>query len=141
MPRLSLIAAIAFAAGLAAAPVNAADEPIDTALEACLAAPDGQTTAGMVACFGDAYAAWDKALNQAYARLRSSLDQEAFAKLRDAQRAWLVYRDAESAFLASLLTPERGTMMRIIANGMMTDLVKDRALALRSLAEGEDERN
>lgn len=124
--------------GALAAPALADDDPIDADLEACL---DGEmTTPGMVECFGAAYEAWDAALNEVYAGLRESLSAEEALALRDAQRAWIAFRDAEQAFLASLLTPDRGTMMRITVNAMMTDLVKARVLALRALAEGEDER-
>jgi uncharacterized protein YecT (DUF1311 family) len=98
------------------------------------------STQGMVECYGAAYEAWDAALNEVYAGLRETLAPDEAAALRDAQRAWIAFRDAESTFLGSLLTPDRGTMMRITVNAMMTDVVKARVLALRALAEGEGER-
>lgn len=124
-------------AGALAAPALADDDQIDADLEACL---DGEmSTQGMVECYGAAYEAWDAALNDVYAALRETLTSDEAAALRDAQRAWIAFRDAEQAFLASLLTPDRGTMMRITVNAMMTDMVKARVLALRALAEGEEE--
>ena len=120
-------------AGAFAGPASAEDDPIDTKLDACLG--DEMSTQGMVECYGAAYEAWDAALNDAYGALMKTLTAEEAGKLRDAQRAWIAFRDAESNFLASLMTPDRGTIMRITTNAMMTDLVKQRTQALRSLAE------
>jgi uncharacterized protein YecT (DUF1311 family) len=48
-------------------PALAADpDPIDAALDACLAKPEGSSTVGMVECTGDAIRAWDKRLNEVY---------------------------------------------------------------------------
>jgi len=116
---------------------RAADDPIDAELESCL--DNEMTTQGMVECYGTAYDAWDAALNEVYAALRATLTPDEAAALRDAQRAWIAFRDAEQAFLGSLQTPDRGTIMRITSNAMLTDVVKARVLALRSLAEGEGE--
>ncbi len=134
----ALLVTGALAAPALAPPALADDDQIDADLEACL---DGEmTTQGMVECFGAAYEAWDSALNEVYGTLREGLAEEEASALRDTQRAWIAFRDAEQAFLASLLTPDRGTMMRITVNATMTDLVKARVLALRSLAGGEEER-
>lgn len=124
-------------AGALAAPALADDDQIDADLEACL--DNEMTTQGMVECYGATYEAWDAALNDVYAALRETLTSDEAAALRDAQRAWIAFRDAESTFLGSLETPDRGTMMRITVNAMMTDVVKARVLALRSLVDGEGE--
>ena len=123
--------------GVLAGAAHAADDAIDAELESCL--DNEMTTQGMVACYGTANEAWDAALNEVYASLRETLTPDEAAALRDAQRAWIAFRDAESTFLGSLETPDRGTMMRITSNAMLTDVVKARVLALRSLAEGEGE--
>ncbi len=129
--------AVMLLAGAFAGPALADDDQIDADLEACL---DGEmSTQGMVECYGAAYEAWDAALNEAYATLMDTLSEEEATALRDAQRAWIRFRDAESAFLASLLTPDRGTIMRITVNAAMTDLVKQRTLALRSLDDSGGE--
>jgi uncharacterized protein YecT (DUF1311 family) len=124
-------------AGAVAGPAIAEDDPIDVRLGACLDSPDGMTTQGMVECIGAAYEAWDKALNEAYGSLMATLSPEEAEGLRAAQREWIKFRDAESNFLGSLLTPDRGSMMRITVNEMMSDLVKDRVLQLRSLADDD----
>lgn len=125
-------------AGALALPALADDEdPIDAALSKCL---DGEmSTQGMVECYGAAYESWDAALNATYGSVMKTLSAEEGAALKEAQRAWIRFRDAESTFLASLLTPDRGTMMRITVNAMMTEVVKQRVLALRSLEETESE--
>lgn len=123
-------------AGAVAGPAIAEDDPIDIQLGACLDSPDGMTQ-GMVECIGTAYEAWDKALNAAYGSLMASLSPEEAELLRAAQREWIKFRDAESEFLGSLLTPDRGSMMRITVNEMMSGLVKDRVLQLRSLADDD----
>lgn len=120
-----------------AGPAIAEDDPIDVQLETCLATPDGITTQGMVECIGAACEAWDKALNDAYRSLMATLSSQEAELLRAAQREWIGFRDAESVFLGSLLTPDRGTTMRIAVNEMMTDLVKDRVLQLRSLPDDD----
>ena len=129
--------AVMLLAGAFAGPALADDDQIDADLEACL---DGEmSTQGMVECYGAAYEAWDAALNEAYATLMDTLSEEEATALRDAQRAWIRFRDAESAFLASLMTPDRGTIMRITVNAAMTDLVKQRTQALRSLDDSGGE--
>jgi uncharacterized protein YecT (DUF1311 family) len=60
------------------------------------------------------------------------LSPEEAALLKASQRNWIAYRDSEREFLASLVTPDRGTMMRIITNQAMVDLVKHRVLELRA---------
>ena len=122
-------------AGAAASHAIANDDPIEVALDACLASPDGETTQGMVECIGASYEAWDAALNEAYRTAMASLSQEEAGLLRAAQREWIRFRDAESEFLASLITPERGSIMRIVVNERMAGIVRDRALQLRALAD------
>jgi uncharacterized protein YecT (DUF1311 family) len=135
MLRRSLAAMLL--AGAFSGPAIAEDDPIDIQLGTCLDAPDGMSTQGMVECIGAAYEAWDKALNEAYRSLMTSLSAEEADLLRASQREWIRFRDAESTFLAGLLTPDRGTMMRITVNEMMANLVKDRVLQLRSLADDD----
>jgi len=133
-----LVAVTLVLAALAGAAAAADEDPIDVALDACLGKPDGQTTQGMVECLTTAYHAWDAALNASYQAVIKTLAPEEAANLRAAQRAWIGFRDAEAAFLASLVTPERGTIMRIFTNEMMVNLVKDRVGQLRLLEDDVD---
>lgn len=77
----------------------------------CMAAPGGTSTAGAVECFSREQLAWDVLLNERYKRAlaeakrtdgrlpANGADSTAVAALRTAQRAWLVFRDAECARL------------------------------------------
>lgn len=71
------------------------DECIGTVAEPCLEDPQGQTTAGMIGCYGREIAVWDGLLNTNYTALQESLDEPAFEALRDTQRAWIAYRDSK----------------------------------------------
>jgi hypothetical protein len=56
-------------------PALAADpDPINAALDACLAKPEGSSTVGMVECTGDAIRAWDKRLNEVYQQVMAGLN-------------------------------------------------------------------
>ena len=133
-----LILALLFAAAPLGSTARAAEDPIDQTLTKCLDAPEGQSTQGMVECLVAAYEAWDSALNAAYAELIRSLEPKQAAQLRIAQRAWLAFRNAERDFLASLVTPDAGTIMRVTTNEAMVEIVKARVLQLRSHLENED---
>lgn len=109
-----------------------AEDPIDLAYSTCMDKPEAQSTQGMVECIGAAYEAWDKALNDAYATLVGSLDAAAVEKLKASQRQWLAFRDAESEFLTSFEVTHGGTIMRLVTNEAMVDLVKSRVRELRS---------
>ncbi len=119
----------------AAAVAQDDEDPIDAALGQCLDDPQGQSTRGMVECFGAAYQDWDAALNDVYDGLMHSLDPQSAALLKSAQRNWTAFRDAESDFLATLVVPERGTLMLVTVNETMTDLVRARVMELRAVAD------
>ncbi|MBU0726764.1 MAG: DUF1311 domain-containing protein [Alphaproteobacteria bacterium] len=64
---------------------------------------DALTQADMNACAAAAYETADKELNVFYFQIQQRLagDTEALIRLRDAQRAWIGFRDAECAFESS----------------------------------------
>lgn len=130
MHRRLMAAALLIGAGLA--PAAAAEpDPIDRRLDACLGAPEGGTTTGQVICLTEAYDAWDKQLNAAYKALMDKLDPPSKTLLRDAQRQWLAYRDADRAFQGGPWVQDQGTMMRVILNSAAVDRVRARTQALR----------
>jgi uncharacterized protein YecT (DUF1311 family) len=110
---------------------TAPNDPIDAALDQCLAKPDGESTEGMVACFGAAYQSWDKELNGVYRELLDSLDADQKEALKTAQRQWLAFRDADDAFLTSLQGATSGSLLRVSANEAMANIVKARVMQLR----------
>lgn len=85
----------------------------DLLTAACIAGEaDGQTTQGMAQCIQAEHRYWDEALNREYQAVRADLvrsdaaDQPEYAhradRLRDAQRAWIAFRDAQCALDYSL---------------------------------------
>ena len=124
----ALLAALAFPA---LAQEEATTDPIDTALQACLDTPDNQSTMGMIACADEAYQAWDKALNEAYAALLDGMDNDSAAKLKEAQRKWIAYRDAEFAFQEGPWTADLGSLISVTLALARADIVRARVLTLR----------
>lgn len=60
----------------------------------CLTWPDRTTTMGVASCYMDEGAVWDAHLNADYQRIMAALEPEQQTVMRDAQRAWIAFRDA-----------------------------------------------
>src|SRR5436189_3261694 len=58
-----------------------------------------QTQAEMTQCAGKEFQAADAVLNQVYQTLTAKLDGDEKAKLKEAQTAWLKYRDSNCEFV------------------------------------------
>lgn len=127
----AVVGAALLMTGLPLAAQEDAPDPIDTALDDCLAAPAGESTQGMIECAGAAYQSWDDALNEVYDGLMDTLDADQKAALRDSQRKWIAFRDADKAFGVSLMTAQSGSMLRISLNFSAVDTVRARVLTLR----------
>jgi uncharacterized protein YecT (DUF1311 family) len=91
-------------------------------------AAEGETTAGMLACRGDEYEAWDRWLNESYRDLRESLSDESVVALREAQRSWIAHRDQDCLFLASLYAG--GTLERVEQASCLNRKTAERAIEL-----------
>ena len=120
--------ALALAALLAAAaPAGHAQEehPIDKALGECI--DEDSSTAGMIQCIDAANTAWDGELNRRYGELMKRLPDAAKAKLRDAQRRWIAFRDADLEAIGEIYGGFDGTMYRTMANDAVMQLTKTRA--------------
>jgi len=90
---------------------DAAGACIGTGASACFdGAADGQTTFGMMSCLSAEADVWDRLLNEEYAAARARAEaadaedrphMEGYAvraqQVRDAQRAWIAFRDANCA--------------------------------------------
>lgn len=97
----------------------------------CLEKPDNQSTHGMAGCAQREARIWDALLNDWYGSARDALPKSVRKDFRDAQRAWIKWRDAKCAFARNMF--EGGTMgIPIAADCMMTTTAR-RALELRSL--------
>jgi len=86
----------------AALAAQQAGDPVDLALQRCLDAPAGQSTAGQTTCEDTALGAYDHRMNLAYTGLMHRLPAQAASRLRDAQRAWLAFRSAEDRARSAL---------------------------------------
>ena len=89
---------------------------------------DGSTVA-MVACFASQSQIWDKRLNDEYRRAlaRGEVDR---GKLRQAQRAWLRFRDQNCATYSTV----NGSISRILSAKCWRDMTRDRTIELREMS-------
>ena len=81
------------------------------AFETCIK-QSGGVTAQMVDCIRGELVIQDAKLNQAYRQSQKKLSKERRDQLTKAQRAWIIFRDANCAFY---FDPEGGTMARLDA--------------------------
>lgn len=124
---------IVLCGGLMTASLLAHAAPADQALEQCL--QHESTTAGMSGCYTTASKAWDKQLNVAYQSAMAKLTGDDKAKLRSAQRAWIIYRDSWLATSKSLAA-QQGTSGVLNYGAQVVSLIKNQTLMLQSLTQG-----
>lgn len=124
------------ASGASAADADDSHADIDRAYQACL--DRAGTTAAQLACVDQAYGAWDKVLNETYKAALAGLSPANQELLREAQRKWLAYRDADSRFQAADWTFGQGTFFRVVLADASLQIVKARALVLDSYVSPGD---
>jgi uncharacterized protein YecT (DUF1311 family) len=120
---------------------------VGTTVEACVTGPGGDTTIGMAGCIAAETAAWDTLLNEAY---RAAIevgraadatgdviapDLTRVSTLRNAQRAWIAFRDAECR--AQYAAWGRGTMRQVAGATCIMEETAERALELRQMRPPE----
>ncbi|HSY77879.1 MAG TPA: lysozyme inhibitor LprI family protein [Bacteroidia bacterium] len=105
---------------------------IDKRLKACLDSTENQTTLGMIGCTAEAEQLWDAEMNKYYKLLKGVLTPEEMEKLKAAQIKWIVFRDAEFSASNKIYADMQGTMWRIVAVDTQMEIVKQRALELKS---------
>jgi uncharacterized protein YecT (DUF1311 family) len=98
------------------------------------------STAGMVQAISKANKQWDKEMNSLYQDLKKTMATEEWAALVTAQKAWLVYRDAQTKSLVETYGRMEGTMWIPMSASAVMGLTKDRALFLQSLKDTISER-
>ena len=92
------------------------------------------STPEMVDCLMAQHAHWDKQLTIAYQQAMKDAVPAQKEKLREAERAWIKYRDANCEYYAS----GEGTIARIDAAVCLRDMTKRRAEELSSGRAGPD---
>ena len=110
---------------------------IGSLTQSCIEESDAQSTADMVACSERELAVWDAMLNASYDALRESFDETQADLLRDAQHAWIAYRDRNCDLWYGL---SDGTIRQVLGAGCVSDATARRALELMEIEawpEGE----
>jgi uncharacterized protein YecT (DUF1311 family) len=118
---------------------------IGTVQKPCIESPDGGTTMGMKECTGREIAVWDERLNQAYrAALAGDLGKQQTVRdgdkrkltgadiLRDAQRAWVAFRDKKCD--AAGLPMEGGTGAGLLSGDCYLQETARQALWLEDMS-------
>lgn len=102
--------------------------PVSSACIDAIATPD-YVAAG--ACVAREAAAWDVVLNDEWKALMGLLTQAEKDMIRDAQRAWIAYRDADCRVAAQLAHPSRSGLW---GSQCLLDRTAERVIALRNIA-------
>ena len=116
---------------------------LGSASDQCQLQDGGSTTIGMTDCIMSENAAWDGLLNEAYQSLRATWadreegagglsGDELNASLRDAQRAWIAFRDAECNLQYDRY--RSGTIRSVVGANCLMVMTASRAIALRDMA-------
>ena len=93
------------------------------------ACEEAETTAAMLDCANRLYSNADEELNLVYKQLMSQLAAERREPLRDAQKAWIEFRDKNVAFVASDV--EGGTLYPVIEASKLAEMTERRTLELK----------
>jgi uncharacterized protein YecT (DUF1311 family) len=88
------------------------------------------STVGMRAALNQAREMWDTEMNKVYNRLMARLSPEQQNALRESQRAWLAFRDAEGKAISSIIASKVGTIWQLEATDEGMQLVRSRVLRL-----------
>jgi len=89
---------------------------------------------GRSGCANAMLADWEKELNVVYKKLMAELDTTQQSALRASQRAWLVHREKEVAFLDGLVdVMAEGTILKDQTDDSVLDVTRSRVQALHAL--------
>ncbi len=102
--------------------------PIDYALENCYSSAMGQTTIGMSMCLEGAAQAWDDQLNITYEQLGGSSNEP----LRNAQLAWIKFRDAQFDWFISHFGSKQGSKWGAVIQERKITVIRQQVELLQS---------
>jgi uncharacterized protein YecT (DUF1311 family) len=91
--------------------------------------PGAYSQYDMNVCAHKQFQAADAALNRAYDQLSSRLDEGRRAKLKEAELAWLKYRDGNCEFVSSEY--EGGSMRPMVHSFCLADVTRARTAELK----------
>ena len=89
-----------------------------------------QTQAEMNICAGEDYKAADAALNSAYQKLVATLSDEEKAQLKEAENAWIKYRDLHCDFVGDQY--KGGSMRPMIVGHCLADVTRARTTEIKN---------
>ena len=81
-------------------------------------------------CAGKAFRSADATMNQVYRKLVSTLNEDEKAQLKEAQLAWLKYRDTNCEFVADQY--KGGSIRPLIEATCLGDMTKSRTTELKA---------
>ena len=105
--------------------LTAQTHPLDIELDKCMEENPGTTSSTI--CMSEMIDKWDAELNKYYKLLGGNENKA----LRDAQVAWIKFRDNEHAYIEAKYDYD-GTMYRQMKVAARLDIVRERALQLKS---------
>lgn len=91
---------------------------------------NAQSQADMNICWGNEYKKADTVLNQVYRKLAAMLDDEPKAQLKEAQLAWINYRDKNCEFVADVY--KGGSLRPTVFAMCLLDVTNNRTTELRN---------
>ena len=106
--------------------------PIDKAERDCISKLDA--TVAMNECSYKAMDAWYKEIDKYLEKLKTVTTEEDFADILKSQENWKKFKDSEFEAV-SIIMDKQGTMFQNVAVGKKTDIIRKRALELKSLYE------
>ncbi len=101
---------------------------IERTTKACL--DDASTTYSQANCTIEELKNWDDLLNQSYKKLMHNKKDLSKENLRNAQKAWIKFRDLEYKNIESLLEQKQGTIWYLVELSKKTKHTKQRAIEL-----------
>lgn len=104
-------------------------DPIDKLEQNCISKT--ADTQEINKCSQKAQELWKKDINKNLAELKKILSAEDYKKLQLSQTSWENYMDKEYEFINSLTSYTQGTMYLNTREGWRTEILKQRAFALR----------
>jgi len=99
---------------------------------------NAQSQAEMNQCAGKEYKAADLALNQIYQKLFGMLDDDEKSQLKEAQTAWLKYRDTNCEFVADQY--KGGSIRPMILGYYLAEMTRNRTSELKDQIKERSQR-
>lgn len=131
----SLVCALSFVLIMSCTISNAiaqenCDNAYSQAYQSCMNNSSGATFE-MIDCISAEYQYQDTLLNAAYKKLMRNLSTDRQKALKEAQKAWIKFRDSNCDFYYD---PDGGSMARITSNDCLMSMTAERAKELNDLS-------